>query len=88
MKKLRKDELKILDILGFDEKESELSEFLEKIIKNFDDSQLSDLGISLFSIKQILKKINPDHRIFILEKEKEFLDQETLDLLLGAGGLE
>lgn len=88
MRKLKEDELKILDILGFDEKELELLEFLEIVIKNFDNKPVNDLGVSLLSIKKILKKINPQHRIFVLEKEKEFLDQEISDLLLNVGSLE
>ena len=74
-KGLNDRDLEILNILGFDdEKENPLPVFLEKNLKTADISNLHDQGVSLRSVKMILKKLNPYHKIFIIKHNDNFYD--------------
>ncbi len=69
-------DLEILDILGFDfNNESDLPSFLAKTIETVEETEnirsLHDQGIALRSVRMILKKINPDHRIFIVNRKQQ-----------------
>ena len=92
IKGLNDRDLEILDILGFEAKADSLSEFLEKILENSDPVKLHSKGVALRSIRKILKKINPNHKI-LKQRSKSLEDQscydeDVLELLLTAGSTE
>ena len=65
-------DLEILDILGFDfDAKKDLSSFLVNTIRTADVDKLHDQGVPLRSVRMILKKINPYHRIFIISRQQE-----------------
>ena len=74
-KGLNDRDLEILDILGFDGKDNNsLLLFLEKTLKTADISNLHDQGIALRSVKMILKKIKPYHKVFVKKQYDNFCD--------------
>lgn len=92
IKGLNDRDLEILDILGFKAGADSLSEFLEEILKNAEPVKLHSKGIALRSIRKILKKINPNHKILRQKskslEDKSCYDEEILELLLTAGSVE
>ncbi|NCN22500.1 hypothetical protein GW758_04095 [Candidatus Falkowbacteria bacterium] len=73
IKGLNDRDLEILDILGFDPKK-DLSSFLETNLKTADASDLHDQGIALRSVRMILKKMKPYHKVFIRKQYDSFYD--------------
>ena len=72
--------IKILTILGFNES-FVLEKFLENIIYNVDKTDLHEKGIAMIEIKEILRKVNPQHEIFERESIiKEDAEQEGIDM--------
>ena len=72
--------IQILTILGFNETIS-LEEFLENIIYNVDKADLHEKGIAMVEVKDILRKVNPQHDIFERESIiKEDAEQEGKDM--------
>ncbi len=71
-KSLNDRDLEILDILGFDfDAKQDLSTFLAKTIRTADVDKLHDQGVPLRSVRMILKKVNPYHRIFIVNRKQQ-----------------
>ncbi|MBN2854077.1 hypothetical protein JXK06_00910 [Patescibacteria group bacterium] len=92
IKGLNDRDLEILDILGFEAGVDFLPLFLEKILENPNLSQLHNKGIALRYIKKILKKIDPNHKILKQKgkslEDKNFYDEDVLELLLTTGSME
>lgn len=69
--------VKILHILGFSEK-FVLEDFLVNIISNVSKEELHQKGVAKSEVKEILRKVNPDHQIF---QQENFLKEESKEMV-------
>jgi hypothetical protein len=75
-------ELEILAQLGFNSNEAiTVKGFLKTIIMQNRPGSLHDKGISLRSVRDMLKKIDPNDEV-LLKKQQDFLNDEEIERII------